>query len=54
MIKKMENKIGFFQIQFMNTFENADAAVFLTEWEEFESLNWQDISKKMRKTIMGI
>ena len=27
----------------------ADAAVFLTEWEEFESLNWQNISKKMRK-----
>ena len=32
-----------------DTFNNADAAVFLTEWEEFEFLNWQDISKKMRQ-----
>ena len=31
------------------SFENVDAAVFLTEWEEFESLNWQNISKKMRR-----
>ena len=31
------------------TFHNADAAVFLTEWEEFESLNWHEISKKMRR-----
>ncbi len=32
-----------------NTFENADAAVVLTEWEQFQSLNWQEISKKMRR-----
>ena len=31
------------------TFDNADAAVFLTEWEEFEFLNWQQISTRMRK-----
>tara|TARA_B100000212_G_C27002681_1_gene375681 strand:- start:217 stop:477 length:261 start_codon:yes stop_codon:yes gene_type:complete len=31
------------------TFCNADAAVFLTEWGEFESLNWKEISSKMRK-----
>ena len=31
------------------TFHNADAAVFLTEWEEFEFLNWHEISKKMRR-----
>ena len=31
------------------TFDNVDSAVFLTEWEEFESLNWQEISIKMRK-----
>ncbi len=31
------------------TFDNVDSAVFLTEWEEFESLNWQEISKKMRQ-----
>jgi len=31
------------------TFENVDSAVFLTEWEEFESLNWQEISIKMRQ-----
>ncbi len=28
---------------------NADAAVFLTEWREFQSLNWQNISKIMRQ-----
>ncbi len=31
------------------TFDNVDSAVFLTEWEEFESLNWQEISIKMRQ-----
>ena len=31
------------------TFVNADAAVFLTEWGEFESLNWHEISTKMRQ-----
>ena len=31
------------------TFDNSDAAVFLTEWEEFGSLNWQELSLKMRQ-----
>jgi len=31
------------------TFEDVDAALFLTEWYEFASLNWRDISKMMRK-----
>ena len=31
------------------TFNNADAAVFLTEWEEFAFLNWQELSNKMRQ-----
>ena len=32
-----------------STFKNADAALFLTEWGEFASLNWKDISKIMRQ-----
>lgn len=31
------------------TFEEADAAIFLTEWKEFQGLNWDQISVKMRK-----
>ena len=30
-------------------FENSDAAIFLTEWEEYKNINWKIISKKMRK-----
>ena len=26
-----------------------DAAIFLTEWVEFQNLNWQKIAKAMRK-----
>ena len=29
-------------------FENADAVVILTEWEEYASINWVKVSKKMR------
>ena len=32
-----------------STFEDTDAAVFMTEWEEFQKLNWSEISSKMRK-----
>ena len=32
-----------------DTFDNADAALFLTEWEQFQSLDWQEITKKMRR-----
>ena len=28
---------------------NADAAIFLTEWGEFQNLNWPKIAKAMRK-----
>jgi len=31
------------------TFTNADAAIFLTEWGEFQNLNWPKIAKTMRK-----
>ncbi len=29
-------------------FENADAVIILTEWAEYISLNWKEISKRMR------
>ena len=32
-----------------DTFIDADAAIFLTEWDEFLNLNWQKISKAMRQ-----
>ena len=28
--------------------ENSDAIIVLTEWEEFQNLNWEEISKRMR------
>ena len=31
------------------TFINVDAAIFLTEWAEFQNLNWPKIAKSMRK-----
>jgi len=31
------------------TFTNVDAAIFLTEWDEFGNLNWPKIAKAMRK-----
>ena len=32
-----------------DTFDDADAAIFLTEWSEFQNLNWPKIAKAMRK-----
>ena len=29
-------------------FENADAAIILTEWKEYASIKWSEVSKKMR------
>jgi len=29
--------------------ENSDAILILTEWEQYKSLNWKDLEKKMRK-----
>ena len=31
------------------TFKNVDSAIFLTEWVEFQNLNWPKIAKSMRK-----
>ena len=31
------------------TFIDTDAAIFLTDWEDFQNLNWSNISPKMRK-----
>ena len=31
-----------------SAFENADAIVILTEWEQYKNLNWEKISKLMR------
>ena len=31
------------------TFENSDATIVLTEWEEFQNLNWSKLALKMRK-----
>ena len=31
-----------------NAFNNADAAVILTEWDEYLNLDWDEISRKMR------
>ena len=36
--------------KFINdAFRNVDAALFLTEWNEFQSLQWCNLSKLMRK-----
>ena len=31
----------------LNIFDNAHAALILTEWEEFKNINWENVSKKM-------
>ena len=47
--QKMGEERWIYSKSINETFYNADAAVFLTEWEEFESLKWEEISKNMRK-----
>ncbi len=32
-----------------DSFKDADAAVFLTEWSEYKNINWDDVYEKMRK-----
>ena len=32
-----------------NVFEGADAVVLLTEWDEYSMINWNNVSKSMRK-----
>ena len=38
-----------FEEDINNAAEKADAIVILTEWEEYLNINWEEISKKMRK-----
>ncbi len=38
-----------FEEDINNAAEKSDAIVILTEWEEYLSINWEEISKKMRK-----
>ncbi len=47
--QKVERGEWIYSNSIYETFNNADAAVFLTEWEEFELLNWEAIATKMRK-----
>jgi len=47
--KTVEEEKWLYSDSIYETFNNADAALFLTEWDEFESLNWEEISKKMRR-----
>ncbi len=32
-----------------DSFQNVDAVIILTEWDEFRNLNWQNLATKMRK-----
>ena len=42
-------KKWYYSSEVYETFTNVDAAIFLTEWVEFQNLNWQKIAKAMRK-----
>ena len=42
-------KNWFFSNSLYETFEDTDAAIFMTEWKEFENLEWNKISTSMRK-----
>ena len=33
----------------MDTFQSADAAIILTEWDEYSRINWEEVSMIMRK-----
>ena len=43
------NKKWTFSNSLYETFNDTDAAIFMTEWEEFQNLDWSTISPKMRK-----
>ncbi len=47
--KDIDSKKWGYSNSIYSTFENADAALFLTEWGEFASLNWERISNIMRQ-----
>ena len=36
-------------INIKSSFENADAIVVLTEWDEYSKIDWEDASRKMRR-----
>ncbi len=44
----LKNNINFSK-QIYKTFEDADATVLLTDWDNYKNLNWEKISKLMRK-----
>ena len=46
---EINNKKWHYSEEVYDTFINADAAIFLTEWDEFQNLNWQKIKKAMRQ-----
>ena len=39
----------FYEKNIFSAVEGADSVVVLTEWEEYSSINWEEVSKKMRK-----
>jgi len=47
--KKDNESSWFYSKNYEEVFENSDAAIFLTEWEEYKKINWKLISTKMRK-----
>ena len=47
--KSSENKNWSFSNSLYETFKDTDAGIFMTEWEEFQNLNWSKISPQMRK-----
>ena len=46
---QQENNSWSYSNSLYETFIDSDAAIFITEWEEFENLNWLKISPQMRK-----
>lgn len=46
---QQENNSWSYSNSLYETFIDSDAAIFITEWEEFENLNWSKISPQMRQ-----
>ncbi len=46
---KSQNKKWEFSNELSTLFKNADAVIIVTEWPDYRDLNWQEISKVMRK-----
>ena len=44
-----ENKNWSFSNSLYETFIGTDAGIFITEWEEFQNLDWTKIAPQMRK-----